>query len=459
MNSPGALSRIAIRHMLAALVWAGLSLLVAAPQAQAQNYQNMRLQLQQEQEKARDDIASLRRQISTFEQQASATRDEYTTTYEQVNNLEREIALRTAVITTLEQERASIGRELRITQDQINDLTSDLNTLVENYKKTLTHLYKHGRTPQEALLFTSTSLNQMLVRSFYLKKFEEHRHRQARHISETRAELRLREEELDRARARNRQIITETRSEQQTLQERRQQQQQQIARLQRDRQRLEQRISATRNEASELESVLSQLIEEEIRIQEAEQARLRRLEEERERRLASAENMRGNRDRQSPLQRLATSSPAGRMPTDEERQRWETSFNGKKGQLPWPVPTGVISTRFGNRVHPVYGTRIDNPGIEILTEPRTDVQAVHDGYVFAVQPISGFGNTIFINHGKYITVYGNMSEIGVSRGSFVSSGQVIGRSGDSQSLNGASLFFMIREQSTNLDPEIWISSR
>lgn len=424
-----------------------------------QNYQNIRLELQKKQENARSDIQSLRRQIIGFQERVSQASDAYTQNYEQVKNLQREITLRNAVIRTLEEEGASIRGELEVTRKQINDLTEDLNTLIENYKSALRYLYKHGRTPDEAILYASGSVNQMLVRSYYLERFDQFRKNQAEQISSLREKLASREEELQDARQRNQNNIREIRNERHRLEEREKEQKQKTALLLRDRDRLEQRLSATKREAQSLESTLSTLIEEEARIRVAEQERLERLEQERLRRLASAANIRSRREREAQVERFSRPVEVSELPSQEALKKLENSFEEKKGNLPWPVSTGTISARFGNRVNPVYGTNIDHPGIEIITEPRSVVRSVHEGYVFAVQPISGFGNCVFLKHGRYITVYGNLSDISVSRNSYVHQGDIIGRSGDEDSLKGAALFFMIRDQNTNLDPEIWITSR
>ncbi len=440
--------------LFSVLLWTGL------PQGvQAQNYENIRRQLQEEQETAQSDIQALRQQIIGFEEQVSDAQDEYSRNYEEYQNLQREIALRNAVIQTMEDERASILQELEVTRNQIDDLTQDLETIIENYTSSLTYLYKHGRIPDEVILLSSSSFNQMLVRSYYLKRFEEYRQKQAQQIIELQDELKVREEDIERARARNRENIAETEQEREVLQQRMDEQERRVARLRRDHERLQQRLNATRNEVETMENTLSELIEEETRIREAEQQRLERLEQERLRRLANAENIRSRREREAQVARYSTPVESSEMPTEEQLATLESSFEDQRGELPWPVSSRVVSARFGNRVNPVYGTSIDNPGIEIVTEPRSEVRSVHDGYVFAVQPISGFGNCVFVKHGRYITVYGNMSDITVGRNTFVEKGDVIGTSGDEDSLKGNSLFFMIRDQNTNLDPEPWFTSR
>jgi murein hydrolase activator len=445
--------------ILLLLLAAATSIAVLPVSLHAQNYQNIRLELQQQQEEARGEIASLRSQIKRFEEQITVATDAYTDMYGRYQNLRNEIALRNAVLRNMEAERASITKELEITQQQIDALTEDLETLIDNYKTTLTYVYKHGRVPEQVLLFTSASLNQVMVRSYYLRRFEEHRQSQARQITAMQEELKVREDELEDARRRSQQNISEMQQERSVLEQRRQVQERQVAELRRDRERLEQRLSASRREADLLENTLTSLIEEETQARVAEQERLTRLEEVRQQRLASAENIRSRREREAQIARYSTPVRGSELPSDDVLGSLESSFEQQKGRLPWPVPAGVVSTRFGNRVNPVYGTRIDHPGIEILTEARSDVKAVHDGYVFAVQPIPGFGNCVFVRHGRYITVYGNMSDITVARNRFVRAGEVIGRSGDEDSLRGTSLFFMIRDQNTNLDPEVWITSR
>lgn len=425
----------------------------------AQNYQNIRLELQQMQEQAHNEMTSLQNRIMRFEQQITEAADAYTDMYNRYRNLRNEIALRNALLVKMEAERESIAKERKITRQQIEALTEDLETLIENYKATLTYVYKHGRVPEQVLLFTSASLNQMMVRSYYLQRFEEHRQNQARQITDTQQELRMREDELADARRRSQQNIEQTRQERATLERRRQMQERQVAVLQRDRERLQQRLNASQRETELLENTLIHLIEEEEQARVAEQERLKRLEEVRKQRLTSAENIRSRREREAQIARYSTPLNDSELPGSQIPGSLEFSFEEQKGRLPWPVPSGVVSTRFGNRVNPIYGTSIDHPGIEILTESRSEVTAVHDGYVFAVQPIPGFGNCVFVRHGRYITVYGNMSDIFVGHNRFVRTGEVIGRSGDEDSLRGTSLFFMIRDQNTNLDPEIWITSR
>jgi septal ring factor EnvC (AmiA/AmiB activator) len=147
------------------------------------------------------------------------------------------------------------------------------------------------------------------------------------------------------------------------------------------------------------------------------------------------------------------------LPNVGDLDEIEKQFIGLKGKLPWPVDGGAVAARYGTKVHPVYKTRIDNPGIEIAIEPRSAVRAVHDGYVLSVQPITGFGDVVIVNHGRYKSVYGNLSEVSTYKSAPIKQGDIVGLSGDENSAKGQVVFFMIWEKGKNIDPETWIAKK
>lgn len=421
--------------------------------AGAQDYNRIRQELQEEQQKARTNIEVLRRQIEEAEQKITQTDDEYERVFQEYQSLEREIALRDEVIKNLQEEVVHLVAELELNRIANRELRRDLERLIENYQKTLTYLYKNGRTANMALLLTSESINQVLRRSYYLNKFEEHRQRQARQIMEAREEHEETEKAIISNREYNESLIKEERDEHTRLRQNINRQEENIIILQQDRRTLEETLTSSRQEIAELENTLNELIEEEVRVREAEGRRLRRLEEERRRRLAAAEET-GD---EAAIARYSAPTRSADLPSDEELAVVEEAFSQARGQLPWPVSHGAISAQFGNKVNPLYGTEVNNPGVEIATEAQSPVRVVHEGYVFAVRPLPGFGNCIFVNHGRYITVYGNLSEVRVRRNTYLQAGDVIALSGDDNSLKGAALFFMVREGNENLDPEEWIT--
>src|SRR5690625_7582664 len=96
--------------------------------------------------------------------------------------------------------------------------------------------------------------------------------------------------------------------------------------------------------------------------------------------------------------------------------------------------------KYGERIHPVFNTRTSNLGIDISALAASPVRVVSDGYVYAVQPLQGYGDMIFVHHGSYITAYGNLSDIYVRRNQLLQSGDVIGLSWNADSMRGSVLY-------------------
>lgn len=91
-----------------------------------------------------------------------------------------------------------------------------------------------------------------------------------------------------------------------------------------------------------------------------------------------------------------------------------------------------------------------------MADPGSEVRVVADGYVFAIRPIPGYGDVVFVKHGTYYTAYGNLSQVNVQQSSILRAGQMIGRSGTDASILGESLFFMVLKNTKNLNPEDWL---
>ncbi len=437
-----------------------ISLVLISETVLGQDYEQMRAELREQQEETRRNLEFLRSQIERYESEIVETETEYEQRFRQFEQLEREISLRDNVLENLRQEEDQIRRELNVIQQSYAEYEADLNRLIENYQQILIHMYKHGRSSELMMLVTSESLSQVQVRAFYLRKFQEYREGQALQIKEAQERLKVKEAEMEQARERNQQVIAESRQERRQLENRRAEQGELVEELRQDRESLERKLAQSRSEVENLNQTITQIIADLDEIRRQEEERFRRLEEERLRRLAEAEQIQNATEREEAIARLSTPTrrPSA-MATPEEISVVEASFTSAKGDLPWPVGQGAIRTKFGPKSHPVYGTSVPNYGIEISTEARAPVWAVHDGFVIRTVAIQGYGDMVLVNHGKYITAYGNLSEVHVRRNDYVQTGDMIGLSGDDTTPLGNAVYFLIREDNTNVNPEIWITSR
>lgn len=118
-----------------------------------------------------------------------------------------------------------------------------------------------------------------------------------------------------------------------------------------------------------------------------------------------------------------------------------------------PVPGAPITSGFGNRIHPIYGTSRLHAGIDFGAGTGTSIRAAGDGVVVSAGSMSGYGNATIVDHGGGIaTLYAHQSSIGVSAGQRVSQGQVIGRVGCTGACTGPHLHFEVRVNGNPVDP-------
>lgn len=402
----------------------------------------------QRQEDTRKQIEGLEEQISTYRERLDFATERFDQMYRQYEELTRLIALQEEKIRQMEREQREIREEIVLVTENIALLEERLKKLIDEYKDTLTYLYKYGRTNELALLLTSTSINQLLIRSYYLSRFDRHQQGQADEIEQSQRDLEKTREDLQNAERRNRESLAAIERETEELEEREKQLEENIELLQRDRENFERRLSEYQQQRNELNDVLDELM--------AEEGELRRAEEERQRRLAAARQIEDEEERRAAIARYSTPIMRESRVSDDELAAFSADFSSQRGQLPWPVEDGVVVERFGERVHPVFGTRTNNPGINIAVTPNSPVRVVNDGYVTRIMPFPGYGEVVLINHGDYFTAYGNLSSIYVRRNQVLSKGDVVGLSGDEDSVLGEAVFFLIREGSSNVDPERWL---
>lgn len=129
------------------------------------------------------------------------------------------------------------------------------------------------------------------------------------------------------------------------------------------------------------------------------------------------------------------------------------------GSFMFPVASYVyISSRFGERVHPITGELKNHNGMDIASNMGTTVYAADGGTVVLAEWYGGYGNCIMIDHGNgYKTLYGHLSYIGVYEGQAVNQGDAIGQVGSTGNSTGPHLHFEVYAGGSRIDPEQFFS--
>lgn len=130
--------------------------------------------------------------------------------------------------------------------------------------------------------------------------------------------------------------------------------------------------------------------------------------------------------------------------------------NLRKAFLKAPLEFSRISSRFsGSRLHPVLKIRRPHHGVDYAAPLGTPVVSIGDGTVIGKGYQGGSGNFVKIRHNAvYTTMYLHLSRFGkgVSTGSRVQQGEVIGYVGSTGLSTGPHLDFRVFMNGTPIDP-------
>jgi septal ring factor EnvC (AmiA/AmiB activator) len=353
-----------------------------------------------------DQINSLRKEIAKTDIKASST-------FEQIKILDKEIALLTKSTRLLTNETQLLSKKINITRDQLQVNRRKLRALKDQYLNRIVHLYKYGKIQNVDLLLDAGSINQALVRYKYLKFFNDQEKLVIQKINYRVENIQILENQLS----------LDYHNQRQTLQNKERQHTKSLARKNEKKVFVEQLKWNSQNLSKQLKSA------------EEEYQKLYEI-------IVALERQRRLRER--------------RGETKEEYTLNLKDIMKNKGKLPWPVK-GKILHKYGKQHNSRLKTTINNTGIDIKAKAGAEVRAVFIGLVSTITYLSGFGNTVILDHGKgYYTVYSHLDDFFVEPDELVDAGQVIGLVGDSGSLEGTKLHFAVFANQKTENPQVWL---
>ena len=123
--------------------------------------------------------------------------------------------------------------------------------------------------------------------------------------------------------------------------------------------------------------------------------------------------------------------------------------NAKLPHIPSVIPVKLtdytMSSGYGYRLDPIYGTVKFHEGLDFSAPMGTDVYATADGKISLARRQAGYGNCVEIDHGyNYLTRYAHLSEIKVKEGEEIKRGQLIGSVGSTGKSTGPHLHYEVR---------------
>ncbi len=361
---------------------------------------------QQQLDKINEEIDQLRNQITKTNIKASST-------LEQIKVMDHEITLLSKSKRLLGKGTKLLSERITIIREQLEISRRKLVALKDQYTQRVVHLYKYGKIQNLELIIESESINHAFIRYKYLKFFNDQEKLVIKKIFARLEEIQLLEHHLSQDYQSQRNSLKLKEQQERKYQNRKKEKKSLVSKLNRNSKSLNQQLQNAETEYQKLYQLI----------------------------IALERNRKNRKVSGDPKIDYALNLK---------------DFKKNKGNLPWPVRGNIIH-KFGKQRNKKLKTTINYTGIDIKADTGADVQAVFTGMVSMITYLSGYGNTVILDHGEgYYTVYSHLDEFFVELDELVHTGKIIGLVGDSGSLEGSKLHFAVFAHQKNVNPQTWL---
>jgi septal ring factor EnvC (AmiA/AmiB activator) len=397
----------------------------------------------QSSEELKKQQAAIQREIDELKRTLNATQKSKKASLGQLAMVQKKLRLRQQAINNINQQISMIENTISQSNHEIIRLRDELDTLKAQYEKSIVYAYKN-RSNYDFLnfIFSAASFNDALKRIEYLKSYRSYREEQAQNIKNTQLILEQKIASLRASRQEKDKILEKQQKEKEVLVHEKKEKDEIVSKLKEREKEISRELTAKQKADQKLKIAIKSAIDREIKLA---------------REKAAAENKAATASRPASETKKEEKKSGSVFDATPEGMLISGNFEKNRGKLPWPIDKGNIKIRYGT--YAIEGTKLrgNNPGLTMETEPGAVVKAVFEGVVSRIFDIEG-NWTVLVRHGKYFTVYSNLSAVSVKRDQEISAGQMVGRAAVNNDGNGE-IEFLLMVENKNLDPEEWISRR
>ena len=411
---------------------------------------------QGEKEKMQRERQQLQQELREIQANYNKVKGQQKATIGQLNILQNKMQVQNRYISNINSEIKLLNDDIYVSNVELTRLQRQLDTLKSEYARSVVYAYKNNSTYDYLnFIFSAGSFNDALRRVAYLKSYRAYNESKVKTIKETQALIEQRKQQLLGKTNQKQSALQNQKHQLNELEGQKKEKDEVVQKLKSQANDLSKQIATKKKRDQQLRNQIAAAIRREI-----EKARAEAKKREEAERAAAASRAKANAPAATGSNTTAAVTPktstARRepIPLNEGELKLANSFERNRGGLPWPVDNGYVSIPFG--VSNVGGLQMDNPGITISTlSSGVPVKAVFEGEVSAVSN-TGEGMMVMIRHGRYFTVYSNLSSASVNRGDAVRTGQVIGRAATADDGTGGQVDFMLMVGQNNVNPRPWL---
>jgi len=365
------------------------------------------------------------------------------------------VNLQNRIIDNLSKDINLLDNNIYSNQREINRYNKLLDTLKEEYAKSMVYAYKNrGNYAFLNFIFSAASFNDAIRRVAYLKYYRDYRKKQGENILRTQELRRQRIAELGGIKVQKSEVLKTKDKEMASLEVQKQEKDKIMSELKKQGKELNTQLATYKKQMKKVDNAIAAAINKALA--DAKKAALKKANEEAAANKAAEATAPAIKPavKGSTTGKTATTKKAPEsILLNAENIALNENFVKNRGILPWPVDKGVTIMHYGNNTLP-SGSVITVNGITVSSDIGSNVKAVSDGVVSNVVFIEDM-QVVIIQHGKYFSTYSNLNNVSVQRGQNIKTGQVIGKVAANLDGVGAIDFF-INDERGNLDPERWL---
>ncbi|GGW90701.1 peptidase M23 [Salegentibacter mishustinae] len=366
----------------------------------------------------------LRNEIRRINELRSSNKQKERSVLSQVEDLDQQIRSTENLIKVTNQQANLLTNQINANTNKISRLREELEQLKQDYARMIEKSYK-SKSSQSRIMFLLSSENflQAYKRLQYMKQYTNYRKQQGDEIKVRTEELQELNADLADQKEAKDALIAENRQTRTQLEKNKKAQQDLMQNIRSKEGEFAAQIRQKQQEINKIDAQIEKMIRESI--------------------------AKSNEESGSTERNVYELTPAAKA--------LAADFVKNKGRLPWPVRSGVVTSRFGRQPHPVVKSiSINNNGVNIDTDSGGKARAVFNGTVSEVQVLKGANKAVMVRHGDYITIYDNLEKVYVKRGDVVSTGQELGAVATSRTSGKTTLHFLIYKNMQKMDPADWI---
>jgi septal ring factor EnvC (AmiA/AmiB activator) len=407
-----------------------------------------------------------------------------------LNVLKEQIGVQKKQITVLEQNQQILAEEAQKLREEGDVLKAKLERLKKEYALMIYEAQKSSSVYNKmSFLLLSKDLGEFVRRFDYLRHYSTNRKKQADLIYKTRQDLMTQEQKVVFKKKEEEKVLVEKEGEKKKLEVLKTKEDKVVTVLTQQEKKLKSELERKKLAVRKLDNLIAGIVKREIqksiererKLRQARQVKKVEVAKPKLPELKKGETTKIVADKQpdkkegvkeekntavaetkkakvepapAPAEEKKIESNTYYMNADEAKLA--SSFAALRGRMPFPVPSGFISDHFGVHKHPTLkGVMINNNGIDIQTSPGAAVHSVYDGVVQSVVNIPGINMVVAIQHGDYFTVYSKLSNVSVSVGTRVKTGQRIGSVASDED-GTAEINFQVWKNTVRQNPESWL---